>query len=131
MSTPSVLIVDDDPALRTLLGRVAAMEGFTPITAGSGAEGHAELQAHAGAIHLVLLDMTLPDIDGFAFRTRQLAAAAHAAIPTVILSGKILTPQEAATLDAAAILVKPVGVAALRQAIVRHARERETASAAQ
>ncbi|MGH2951285.1 MAG: response regulator transcription factor [Solirubrobacterales bacterium] len=59
----SVLVVDDDPIVRDVLGRYLSREGFTVTGA---ADGRAALDACAvTAPDLIVLDLMLPRIDGF------------------------------------------------------------------
>jgi two-component system, OmpR family, response regulator MprA len=58
-----ILLIDDDPKLVPLLERGLAYEGFEVLTAGDGESG-LEL-ANARRPHVVLLDIAMPDPDGF------------------------------------------------------------------
>jgi DNA-binding response OmpR family regulator len=60
-------------------------------------------------------------MDGFAFREMQLLGPT-ADVPTVVLSGRNLEPEDVARLRPAAALAKPVAFAALRDCIERYAR---------
>ena len=60
---PVVLIVEDDPALRTLLMRLLREEGFQPLSAAHGAEMARMLETNA--VDLILLDIMLPGSNGF------------------------------------------------------------------
>jgi DNA-binding response OmpR family regulator len=118
---PYVLIVDDDASIRTLLSRVVQLEGFTPVAAPSGTDGQRHLAELGNETTLVLLDMTLPDMDGFRFRQLQAEAPGASDIPTIILSGRQLTAPEVDVLQPAAVLLKPVSLPNLRRYIVTHA----------
>lgn len=64
MNEHTVLIVDDEKEIATLLERVLHKEGITDtVTAGSVAEGLAQFQAHHPSI--ILLDIMLPDGEGY------------------------------------------------------------------
>ncbi len=56
-----ILIVDDEPQIRTILRGYFVADGFDVVEAGSGAEA---LQLAGEGVDLVLLDVGLPDIDG-------------------------------------------------------------------
>lgn len=62
----TVLVVEDERDLRSLLRRYLERSGFSVLTTASGAE--ALTMAH-GSVDLVLLDLGLPDIDGMAVLT--------------------------------------------------------------
>ena len=59
-----VLIIDDDHSVRVLTERLVATFGFVPMTAADGAKGIALLEANSEKIGVVVLDMTMPDLNG-------------------------------------------------------------------
>jgi two-component system response regulator MprA len=67
-----ILVVDDDPKLRTVVRRGLAYEGYRVIEAASGEEGLEKAREHLP--ELVVLDVMLPGIDGLEV-TRRLRAA--------------------------------------------------------
>ncbi len=76
----TILCVDDDPDLTDLLRYGLARAGFVVLTAGTGRAGlH---QARTEPIDLVILDLDLPDMDGF-----QLLAALRARAPLLLRVG--------------------------------------------
>jgi DNA-binding NarL/FixJ family response regulator len=79
---PTLLIVDDHPGFRSLARRLLAAGGFEVV--GEAADGHAAITA-ARQLRpdVVLLDIQLPDIDGF-----EVAARLHdgEAGPAVVLT---------------------------------------------
>lgn len=58
----TVLVVDDEPQIRSLLRAYLQQAGYGVLEAGTGAD---VLNAVGAAVDLVLLDIGLPDIDGF------------------------------------------------------------------
>ena len=58
----TVLIVDDDPKLLTMLRRTLAYEGFRVLSATNGTEALGEVQAHRPDV--VVLDWLMPGLDG-------------------------------------------------------------------
>ncbi|MCX7427564.1 MAG: response regulator [Planctomycetia bacterium] len=81
----SILVVDDDEALADVLSRRLSQQGFATKTAESGAEGLA--LARSGHPDLILLDLRLPDTDGFAICEELADSAETCNIPIIILSG--------------------------------------------
>ena len=84
MSEPvHVLVVDDEPRIRTMLRRYLVEEGFKVSEAAEGAAMRAVLKGEA--IHLVLLDLMIPGEDGLSLAryVRQ-----HSEIPIIMLTGK-------------------------------------------
>jgi len=80
---PTVLIVEDDPALRTLLMRLLREEGFQPLSAGHGAEMARVLETNS--VDLILLDVMLPGSNGFDLCR---AVRRESDVPIVMLSAR-------------------------------------------
>jgi CheY-like chemotaxis protein len=102
-----VLIVDDDPIVRRTFAEMLRSAGFTTLDTHSGSEGLELLRAQAG-INLVLLDLSMPGMDGFAFRAEQMSDPAIAGVPAVVISGSPISAQDRTRLKAARYLAKPV-----------------------
>ena len=63
-----VLLVDDDEFQLDLLGEMLKALGVRDVvTAGSGKDALRHLQSHASGLHLILLDLHMPGMDGFEF----------------------------------------------------------------
>ncbi len=60
----TLLIVDDDDIVRLVTTRMLERSGFTVLAAADGAAGVEVYRANAGGIRAVLLDMTMPRMDG-------------------------------------------------------------------
>jgi PAS domain S-box-containing protein len=109
-SSPSVLFVDDDGVNRHALSLVLQSAGFDPCEAGSGTEA-LRMAAADHRPDLIVLDVNLPDVDGFEVCRRIKAHPATSAIPVLHLSGTFVTPQDRARAlegGADAYLTKPV-----------------------
>ena len=117
MTSPRILIVDDDPSIRALLAEIVRREGATPIVAASGVEGYAALTASASPIAVILLDLSMPEMDGFRFRELQLEDPDLAQVPIIVLTGYDLAAAELAFMRPHDVLIKPVPLARIRQAI--------------
>lgn len=89
MSLPdrSILVVEDDPTIRTLLGMALDGAGYSDVRlAGRGDEGLAEAQHRAP--DLILLDVMLPGLDGFSFASRVRQTPALAATRIIMLTAR-------------------------------------------
>jgi CheY-like chemotaxis protein len=82
---PTVLLVDDDPAILDGVGEFLGAEGFRVVAAPNGAEALACLRAGLRA-DVILLDVMMPVMDGWDFRAEQLADPALRKIPVVVIS---------------------------------------------
>ena len=85
----TVLVVDDDPFTRDLLGRMLRHDGWSVLEASNGRAGLEMIKQHRPA--LVLLDLIMPDVDGFEL-LEQLDENTHT--PVVVLTAKDLTRAE-------------------------------------
>ena len=83
--TNSVLIVDDDTDVRAALKELFETEGYTVVLA---ANGRAALNRLRGGLRpsVVLLDLMMPVMDGWDFRTQQRQDPALKDIPVFILT---------------------------------------------
>jgi two-component system OmpR family response regulator len=79
-----VLVVDDEPAIRELVTTVLRYEGFEVATAENGREALAAVEQSRP--HLVVLDVMLPDFDGFAVQQRL--ASTGQRIPVLFLTAR-------------------------------------------
>ncbi|MBC5783929.1 response regulator [Ramlibacter sp. USB13] len=118
----TVLVVDDNPATRYATGRVVRAAGFRTAEAGSGAEA---MELIAGGVSAVVLDVHLPDTDGFELCRRIRANPQTATLPVVHLSAEYVRNEDRVTgLNAGAdgYMVHPVEPAVLvatLQALIR------------
>jgi CheY-like chemotaxis protein len=103
-----VLVVDDEPIMRTLFRRSLQSAGFDVVVAEDGPEGLEKLRQDP-EIRLVLLDLNMPRMDGREFREEQRADPQLKDVPTVIVTGEPLAKLVQSELHAAEYLLKPVG----------------------
>jgi len=116
MTTSKVLVVDDDFDIREAIVDLLLDDGFEAISAKDGRDGLSELRTYP-AVGVIVLDLSMPMMDGEAFRAEQLSDPALASIPVILLSAEENLPQLAAKLGASAALCKPVQPAALLRAV--------------
>jgi len=117
LQTKQILIIDDEPCLRRLMGNIVRSMGYEPVEAGSVAEAKKYLTDDD--FTAVLLDIFLPDSDGFVL----LREFCHSLplTPFIVLSGHsdMDLPVKALRLGAQGYLIKPFSVQALRAELVR------------
>lgn len=120
---PSVLVVEDDVVLNRMLVKALGRAGFEVVGAGTWAEARRQLDAQAPDV--VLLDMNLPDAEGFG----PLGEISHQR-PTVMLTafGSIDHAVKAVRLGAVDYLVKPVNLDEL-ELVIRRALDASRLSA--
>ncbi len=92
-----VLVVEDDEATRSMLRRLLVSEGCLVTEAGNGR--HALERMAEGLPDLILLDLMMPEMDGFEFLGALRADPAHADIPVVVVTAADLTAEDHARLN--------------------------------
>ena len=99
-----ILVVDDDRGVRTAIERALTFEGHTVVTANDGVAG---LDALDDSISLMVLDVSMPNMDGLEVCRR--VRAAQNDVPILMLTARHTTTDRVAGLDAGAddYLVKP------------------------
>src|SRR5262245_28329429 len=104
-----ILVVDDDSELRDSLALLLALKGHEVMTA---CDGRQALQTLRGGPQpcLIVLDLTMPEMDGYQFRRAQLADPALAHIPVVLCSAHPTAPAVAQQLGVLACFEKPFDV---------------------
>lgn len=60
----TILVADDEPAIRAYVGRVLLRHGYGVLEAADGVEALEMAAQHAGPIHLLLTDISMPRLDG-------------------------------------------------------------------
>jgi CheY-like chemotaxis protein len=98
----AVLVVEDDAELREMMAQRLHLAGFAPVTAANGHEALQLLRMGFPA-KLILLDLTMPLMDGWAFRAVQRRDPSLADIPVIVV-----TARDPSGVDAAAYCSKPV-----------------------
>jgi DNA-binding NtrC family response regulator len=84
LSTATILVVDDEVSLRTLLVRQLRSEGYTVLEAGYGMEALDVARNSPEPIHLVLSDIRMPGMTGTELARRLVAE--HPAVRVVLMS---------------------------------------------
>ncbi len=102
-----VLVVDDDPDVRSLVELKLRLEGLEVVTAASGEEALAQLSVQT--VDLVVLDLMMPGIDGIEVcrRIRDTAEIAH--LPVIMLTARAQEKdvERGLTVGATDYVVKP------------------------
>lgn len=97
-STKTILIVEDNPGNRMLIADLLTSNGYRLIEARDGEEGIA--LARQERPDLILMDLSLPRLDGWEATRRLKADAALKSIPVVALTAHAMIGDEAKALDA-------------------------------
>jgi CheY-like chemotaxis protein len=102
-----ILLIENDPTAREAMRTLLQAEGYRVACAANGREA-LNLLERAEPPDLIVLDLSMPVMDGQTFRLHQRHAPAWAPIPVIVVSGEDDLPQQAASLGASAYHPKPV-----------------------
>lgn len=100
-----LLVVDDDFAFRQAIVAALQDNGWQVRSAATGAEALGVLQVWRPDV--IVLDLVLPLMDGWAFHAETQRRQAFAAIPIILTSGIVNARSEGQKLNVAAVLPKP------------------------
>jgi CheY-like chemotaxis protein len=116
----AVLVVDDDKDIRETIREVLEAEGYSVATAENGAAALKQLRH----VHpqLILLDLTMPVMDGISFREEQMNDDSLAAIPTIVMSARTDPGKDAGPLLVRACLAKPLDLDELLSLVGHYCR---------
>jgi two-component system response regulator PilR (NtrC family) len=117
-----ILVVDDEPSMREMLGIMLRKEGFDVLLTESRAQAAAVLAR--GAVEMVITDVKLPDGDGIEILRHVKAAAPETVVVVMTAFGSTQTAVAALKLGAHDYLVKPFDVEELK-VVVRNALEKQ------
>ena len=108
MNRESILVVDDEPGVRSMLEAILKDEGYGVTAVGTGEEG--VTAASARAFDALLLDVWLPGIDGIETLSRLKARGVDAEVVMISGHGTIETAVKATKLGAFDFVEKPLSL---------------------
>jgi CheY-like chemotaxis protein len=115
----TVLVAEDDEDLRGVLTTSLTRDGHRVLQARDGAEALAVIERDH--VDLLVLDLMMPNIDGFGVLTRLKDLRNGGSIPVIVVTGtdRSTTEMQALRLGANVYLSKPVEAAALTEQVTR------------
>jgi CheY-like chemotaxis protein len=119
VSPRHILLVEDDPSIQGAVSMLLEREGFTVTCAGNGREALQMLGAGADPA-LILLDMTMPVMNGREFRQAQVRDPRLAGIPVVVLSATPLSEDRNDMPPPSAVMPKPFDIDQLLAVVEEH-----------
>ena len=81
----TVLLAEDEPGVRDFIKRALTKSGYTVLTAPNGREALALLRQHSGKVHLLLADVSMPEMGGVELAHNF--AAEYPGVPILLMSG--------------------------------------------
>jgi two-component system, chemotaxis family, chemotaxis protein CheY len=116
--SPSILVIDDDPSIRTVVADALTDEGYVVKTAANGAEGLLALDNSPPT--LILLDMRMPVLDGWGFA--RLLQDRGIRLPIVVMTAAQDARQWSNEVGAVGCLAKPFDLGELLDTVERAVR---------
>jgi CheY-like chemotaxis protein len=113
-----ILIVDDNPDERRIFATALYYNGFETVEAAAGME--AITIAREALPDLILMDIKLPDMNGFLAAEIIRANASNSSVPIVCLTGLDISPEAARERGCTELLIKPVEPKDLVNAVHRN-----------
>ncbi|HLZ72664.1 MAG TPA: response regulator [Dehalococcoidia bacterium] len=101
----TILVVDDDVGLQAMVQAILEDEGYSVALASDGLDALAVLEVEQPA--LILLDLNMPRMDGYAFAEEVRRRGLRPAIALAVLTADNSARQKARQLDADGVLRKP------------------------
>ncbi len=120
----TVLIIEDDADIRTFASRTLELEGYQVLQAETGSEGLR--LAKENKVNLALLDLRLPDNNGWAILEQIKSDPELSAVQVIVFTASYGIPQhdKAFAMGAADYLVKPLSAMSLKKAVARALRRK-------
>jgi CheY-like chemotaxis protein len=119
MEPVQVLVVDDDPSIREVLVELLTLAGYLALEARSGRTALDLLRSRRRQPSVILLDLLMPDMDGWQFRAEQLTDHSLSAIPVIVMSASRSGP----VISATARIQKPFSGEELFSTVARLTRQ--------
>jgi two-component system cell cycle response regulator DivK len=115
----TILYVEDNPDNRILVRRVLSAEGYTVLEAGNAVQALDALKK--GKTDLILMDINMPDMDGYALTTKIKSLPEYMNIPIIAVTANVMRGDREKSLEAGCdgYIQKPIDIDILAQQIER------------
>jgi two-component system, cell cycle response regulator DivK len=124
MSNAIVLNIEDNIDNRTLIRRILMAEGYEVAEAGNAGEALDALKS----LHpdLILMDINMPEVDGYTLTSRIRAMSGFENVPIVALTANVMRGDRERSLEAGCdgYIQKPIDIDLLPQQVERYLRRR-------
>ena len=125
MDAATILYIEDNIDNRTLVRRVLQIEGYRVMEAESGFKAFEILRSEIP--DLVLMDINLPDMDGYEITTRLKQMPSLARVPVIAMTANVMKGDREKTLAAGCdgYISKPIDIDTLPSQIARFLRKNQ------
>ena len=116
----TILYVEDNPENRSLIRRVLESEDYSVVEAINASEALDKLEH--GVIDLILMDINMPDMDGYTLTAKIKAIQKFSKIPIVAVTANVMRGDREKSLEAGCngYIQKPIDIDTLSQQIERY-----------
>jgi len=116
----TILYVEDNPDNRILIRRVLQSEDYSVVEATNANEALEKLEG--GNINLILMDINMPDMDGYTLTAKIKAVQRFSRIPIVAVTANVMRGDREKSLEAGCdgYIQKPIDIDTLSQQIERY-----------
>jgi two-component system cell cycle response regulator DivK len=117
--TQTILYVEDNVDNRTLVRRILQAEGYAVLEAGSARETLEVIQARAP--DLIIVDINMPEVDGYSLTARIKSDPRYATIPVLAITANVMRGDRERTFAAGCdgYIQKPIDVDLLPRQVAR------------
>lgn len=124
MSNAVILYIEDNIDNRTLIRRILTAEGYDLKEAGNAGEALVTLKLMRP--DLILMDINMPDVDGYTLTTQIRAMSGFESVPIVALTANVMRGDRERSLEAGCdgYIQKPIDIDLLPQQIERYLRKK-------
>lgn len=105
-----IMIVDDDVDFRLMLSELLVLQGYSITTARDGESGLCKLNEEGDLPDLIVLDLSMPQLDGWEFCQERMRQPHLSKIPVIMISGHLIPPTLAEVNGVDACISKPFDV---------------------
>jgi len=122
-NNPTILYVEDNPENRLLIRRILQAEGYTVLEASNAYQAIDLVKTENP--DLILMDINLPEMDGYTLTARLKTMPKLSTVPIIALTANVMRGDRERTLEAGCdgYIQKPVDVDALPIQIIRFLKE--------
>lgn len=116
----NILYVEDNPDNRSLIRRVLEAEGYSVVEAINATQALEKLGTNS--IDLVLMDINMPDVDGYTLTAKIKSVQKYMKIPIVAVTANVMRGDREKSLEAGCdgYIQKPIDIDTLAQQIERY-----------
>ena len=116
----SVMVVEDDPMIRTSLVELLEAEGYQVIGVENGQAAMNHLKSGNTLPAVILLDVMMPIMDGWQFRTQQLSDVKISKIPVIVVTADGNARDKAVVMNAQGWINKPFKIDEILEAVAKY-----------